>query len=459
MTPCWAFACEGQGHVNLYEVVSSLVKPWTRNTGCSIALRMNPEEPQVAKLMVSHSWLECMDQCSEALNKYCTRQKLLKAVILWFCAFAQYQPGDESGDRGPTVAEQLSMDPFGSVIRNLTSNSLGLVVIQTSLADVYTRLWCVYEIAEAMSAKVRVKMAYSQLALETRNGTFEEMLRAKTSRASCRDPADEKMIREKVQQSGGFGRLDSIIFEFRVRAFEEMMHELEESAREQLLSEIQRFARLATVTQLATGGLSVMARVRGSTGGMKWMLCCVSLAFVLVCLVSIPFIAMASSSSEYEDVWPPEPITTTTGATTTTTTTATTTTTTDATTSTMRATTSTTIASDEKGVPTTTSASTSTRGASTTSTTTTTWPVGAAEAPDSQLWLWILGLALALAIVVVIFCAWRLSSRRTATATAGPQGPEPELVGRSLDDDGQNEGEVMQQRMAMARQMAPQLFS
>ena len=42
-TSVWALACE-KGHVNLYDVVTSLVKPWTRNTGCGIALRMNPKE-------------------------------------------------------------------------------------------------------------------------------------------------------------------------------------------------------------------------------------------------------------------------------------------------------------------------------------------------------------------------------------------------------------------------------
>eukprot|EP00438_Fugacium_kawagutii_P005245 Skav235428 [mRNA] locus=scaffold473:122151:123257:- [translate_table: standard] len=368
---------------------------------------MNPEEPQVAELMVSHSWLECMDQCSEALNKYCTRQKLLRAVILWFCAFAQYQPGDESGDRGPTVAEQLSMDPFGSVIRNLTPSSLGMVVIQTSSADVYTRLWCVYEIAEATGAKVPVKMAYSQQALETRNGSFEEMLRAKTSRASCRDPADEKMIREKVQQLGGFCRLDCIIFEFRLRAFEEMMHELQESTREQLRSEIQKLTRLdiaraETVMQFATGGLAVMAGIPGSTGGtggVKWMLCCVPLVIALVCLVAVPFIAMASNEDVPQEDPRPEPF-------------------------------------DPLNQP-----------------------ISDAPAAPSHLWLWVLVLGvLALAVAVGVYaCRW---GRRKATAE--PPGPEPELVGRSTGDEeepGESDEEVMQQRMAMAREMAPQLFS
>eukprot|EP00438_Fugacium_kawagutii_P019139 Skav224296 [mRNA] locus=scaffold2121:89678:89941:+ [translate_table: standard] len=84
-----------------------------------------------------------------------------------------------------------------------------MVVIQTSTADVYSRLWCVYEIAEALAAKVAVSMACSQRALETRSGSSEAMLLARTDNATCRDPADGEMIRDEVRQPGG-SRLDSI---------------------------------------------------------------------------------------------------------------------------------------------------------------------------------------------------------------------------------------------------------
>lgn len=312
-TSVWAFACE-KGHVNLYDVVTSLVKPWTRNTGCGIALRMNPKEVLKAELMVSHSWSECMDQCSEALSKFCARQKNLEdiAVILWFCAFAQYQSGDDPGDRGPTVAEQLALDPFGSVIRTLTSSGLGMVVIQTSLADVYSRLWCVYEIAEAVDSKAKVSMAYSQRALETRSGSFEEMLRARTSRASCRDPSDEQMIRQKVQQAGGFSRLDSIIFTFRLQAFQEMMHELHESTRDQLRSEIQKmtgrggplaasgtddvpkYDRLGVTEQ----GLEQLEDAKYATGSggvgfILYSICLGPLALVF-CILAFPFVILCA---------------------------------------------------------------------------------------------------------------------------------------------------------------------
>jgi len=295
MTSVWAAACE-KGHVNLYDVVKSLVKPWTRNTGCSIALRMNPEKVLQAELMVSHSWQECMDQCSEALRNFCARQQRVKdmAVILWFCAFAQYQPGDEPGDRGPTVSEQLALDPFGSVIRSLVAGGLGMVVVQTSMADVYSRLWCVYEIAEAVASKAQVSMAYSQHALETRNGSFEEMLRARTSRASCREPSDEEMIRSKVEQSGGFNRLDSIIFEFRLKAFQEMLHELQESTREQLKSEIQNMRGYGE-SNLDEQCLEAQAwQVEKRAGGvMGWMIC-MAPVMLIVGLIALPFIVLCA---------------------------------------------------------------------------------------------------------------------------------------------------------------------
>ena len=65
------------------------------------------------------------------------RRGLPKARALWFCAFAQYQPGDEAEDPGPTVAQQLALDPFGSVIRSLEGNCM--LVVQTSQGDVYSR--------------------------------------------------------------------------------------------------------------------------------------------------------------------------------------------------------------------------------------------------------------------------------------------------------------------------------
>lgn len=217
---------------------------------------MNPEGAQRAELMVSHSWAESMDECEEALHKFYKRKDWALAVVLWFCAFAQYQPGSEPGDCGPTVSTQLATDPFGSVIRAVC-RGLGMVVVQTSTADVYSRLWCVYEIAEAVVSEAPVAMAFSEASLESATGAFEALLRARTAKAKCRDASDEQMIREKVKLSGGFKRLDSVIFTFRLQAFQEMMAELRESVRDELLREIDRFRQMTKqMTTQSSGGLA-----------------------------------------------------------------------------------------------------------------------------------------------------------------------------------------------------------
>ncbi|CAE8682806.1 unnamed protein product, partial [Polarella glacialis] len=137
-THIWAAAKESKGYVNLYDIDAGLVKLWTRNTGSGVALRMNPQKPLPAELMVSHCWGEDLDQCEEALLDFCGRHALPLTRAVWFCAFAQYQPGDEPGDVGPTIAEQLQLDPFGSVIKSTKSGS-GMVVVHTSCAKVYDR--------------------------------------------------------------------------------------------------------------------------------------------------------------------------------------------------------------------------------------------------------------------------------------------------------------------------------
>lgn len=300
-TDYWPVAAQ-KGHVNLYEVVEFFVKPWTRRTGCSVALRMN-SAPARAELMVSHSWQECMDQCSEALGKFCARHKQIAsslAVALWFCAFAQYQPGSEPGDRGPTVAEQLALDPFGSVIRSLR-DGLGMVVVQTSMGDVYSRLWCVYEISEVVSSQAKVSMAYSHRALERRAGSFEDMLRTRTSGATCSSVLDEEMIRKKVEQTGGFKQLDSIIFNFRLLAFQEMMNELNEFTRDQLHQEIQIITEKmmgARPTQelVAIADCQLEKASEYQRSGVKQTLLCFCLAplVILAAIGALPFIVLCA---------------------------------------------------------------------------------------------------------------------------------------------------------------------
>merc|ERR1719469_125498 len=83
---------------------------------------------------------------------------------VWFCAFAQFQVNDWKNDgkknpktgkmnpladaNGPTVGEQVSLDPFEKVIR--APHCTDMVVIQTTKFDPNTRFWCVIELFEAL---------------------------------------------------------------------------------------------------------------------------------------------------------------------------------------------------------------------------------------------------------------------------------------------------------------------
>lgn len=224
-THCWAQARKSKGYVDIYDIVFGLVKPWTRGTGCGIALRMNPGAPLMAELMVSHSWGEDVDECLEALEFYYSRIQLPNSTPIWFCAFAQYQAGDERGDVGPTMAEQLRLDPFATVIQG-TCHAHGMVVVHTSRARVYARLWCVFEISEALRINAPVGITYSAAFLniqDSGSGALLELLRARTSAAQCSKPEDEDLIRSKVEEAGGFKQIDWKIFEFRVKSIKEMM--------------------------------------------------------------------------------------------------------------------------------------------------------------------------------------------------------------------------------------------
>lgn len=224
-THCWDWARRSKPYVNLYDIVFGLVKPWTKGTGCGIALRMNPVAPLLAELMVSHSWGEDLDECLEALENYYCRKQLPSSTPIWFCAFAQYQAGDEKGDAGPTMAEQLKLDPFATVIQS-TCHAHGMVVVHTSKAKVYARLWCVFEISEALRIDAPVGITYSAAFLNIQDrssGALLELLRARTSAARCSKPEDEDLIRGKVEEAGGFKQLDWKIFQFRVLSIKEMM--------------------------------------------------------------------------------------------------------------------------------------------------------------------------------------------------------------------------------------------
>jgi len=216
-------------HVTLYEIVDHFVKPWTQNTGNSIALLMNCEKPLKAEVMISHAWGEDIIEAMVALLGKAYAMKMPLTTVVWFCAFAQYQPGDAKGDCGPSVAEQLSKDPFKRVIGSRPT--FGMIVLHTSRAELYERLWCVYEVNEAKKAEVEPHAAFSMNYLKEyyfmrERGVGDECFRVDTSSAKCSCPGDMELIHTRIKEAhegmDGFKALDDKISRFRCDALEPM---------------------------------------------------------------------------------------------------------------------------------------------------------------------------------------------------------------------------------------------
>lgn len=203
------------GHVNLYQVCDHMVKPWTMGTGNSVALLMNNVKPLHADVMVSHAWGESVLEALVAVLARASVTGIGLGATVWFCTFAQYQPGD-----GPSVQEQLELDPFRKVIESRPR--FGMLVVHTSTAELYGRLWCVYEVNEAQKASVVPFSAFSVDSLkklkllDTASNSLEEKLKVDTRMAQCFSPEDTHMITNKILNAGGFEQLDNRIIDFRM---------------------------------------------------------------------------------------------------------------------------------------------------------------------------------------------------------------------------------------------------
>jgi len=252
LCPKYAEVKRTKTHVTLYDLDKHFVRPWTRKTGNSVALLMNHEQPIDAKLMISHAWGEDVDECAIALRSFCVKDEVPESTACWFCIFAQYQPGSEPGDCGPTVQEQLAQDPFQCVISH-PGLSAGMVVISTSTAELYERLWCVLEIACAQEQGLCTKAALSWLygastweqmrkeqipfsawAKIDDMDTFGSLMSVDTQNAKCSNVADAKMIVETVSKTfdslarskhyeTAFAYLDAKITMFRLEVFEDTL--------------------------------------------------------------------------------------------------------------------------------------------------------------------------------------------------------------------------------------------
>jgi len=218
-----------KGYVNLYDLNDRALIPWTAKSSCSMALLLNPGGLP-AKLMFSHAWGEDIEELEEAIDT-CIREHGMEGEdpSLWICwlSILQSKASYPSGP-GPTIAEQIAVDPFGKVIATHGAGLESMVAVHTTREDMYGRLWCPKELFDAIRCRVPIWMASSsayrnELLANFRywrglSGSDEEAvqlwalagantkglaLAVDTERAKCSSAVDERRIRSEIERSEG----------------------------------------------------------------------------------------------------------------------------------------------------------------------------------------------------------------------------------------------------------------
>ncbi len=204
------------GGMTMRQVVHKILEKRTAGKGVGYALLVNKAKPLRAKVMVSHSWEEDYEHFVSALDESGEEGPF------WICATAIYQCNDIED---VTVDKQLgphpSTGPFATVLKQADK----MVCVMTPESDIYTRLWCVYEMYVAVSFGVSVGMAYfseskgwggsgqiySNSAMETANGII------KTIDAECSWETDTETIQGEVKKlPRGFDLLNDVIYWIKV---------------------------------------------------------------------------------------------------------------------------------------------------------------------------------------------------------------------------------------------------
>jgi len=216
------YAGMGELVINMYDVRDHFVVPWTRGTGNSIALLMNPK-PQKAELMVSHAWagsvIESRDAFLMASSDGIVGKRIPPETYMFFCTFCMYQPEDGAYG-GMSISDQIAHKPFAKVIESHPAH--GMRSLHTSIYELYDRLWTVHEVDEAIIAGVDVIGLFDTRRFLTKytgcqwewNKDKANQLRIDTSAAECR-PEDKVILEAMILERGGYRRLDDVIEKFR----------------------------------------------------------------------------------------------------------------------------------------------------------------------------------------------------------------------------------------------------
>jgi len=203
-------------YVNGHDV-NEWVKEVTAGTGSGLSLLLNSTIPLLAQIMISHAWGDDMEEKMQAVNSKIPD----KNKVIWFCIYANYQPGDGAG---PSAEEQITMEPFKQVIE--LPNLEEMIVVHTTIVELYGRKWCVHAIDEAMSRNLKITPAFS-IGYKKKVLSGDINIKVDTENAKCSIQSDEDYINKIIlAKEGGFERLNERIEKFRKKLLDTMVVEI-----------------------------------------------------------------------------------------------------------------------------------------------------------------------------------------------------------------------------------------
>lgn len=131
---------------NVYTVVDEVVKPLTMGSNESYALLLNPDGLPI-KHFITHAWAEGYKQFVKEL------QALGLSGGLWICFLANPQTW-RADDLDRLLGASAWLSPFARALEDSES----VVAVRNANANMYSRLWCVFELylAHKLGKPVRV---------------------------------------------------------------------------------------------------------------------------------------------------------------------------------------------------------------------------------------------------------------------------------------------------------------
>ncbi|CAE8609698.1 unnamed protein product [Polarella glacialis] len=220
----------GEGNITMYDLKDHFIVPWTAGTGSSIALLMNSGYEEgygdPVELMISHAWGGAAVETYNCLQNIVNHNGIPTTARIFFCTLSMYQPED-GAKGGLSIAEQLTRRPFAVIIDSKPKH--GMHVVHTTVFEVYSRLWTVHEIDEAVVAGVQIFGTFDFYAFDL--GKLRAIHEIDASKAECR-PEDRPALTQQIDERGGFHRLSRVIQEKRavmLNAYEKFRAQFEDA--------------------------------------------------------------------------------------------------------------------------------------------------------------------------------------------------------------------------------------